>query len=699
MKIAKLLVASALALAIALAGGLAAGAQTATAAAPQPAAAPEIHGIDPANLDTQVKPCEDFYKFATGGWVAKHPIPPEQSRWGSFDELALRNQQNLKAVLDAAAQVAATPKPASETPEQAVERKLGTFYAAAMDEKQAEELGAKPLAPYLQAVAAIKDLDGLAAEAGRLNRAGARAFVSAGSQQDAKDASRVIASVFQGGLGLPDRDYYLKDDAKSKAIRDAYVVYMTKLFQLVGDTPEAAAANAQTVLRLETAMAKASMSRIERRNPKATYHPMSPDELKALAPNFAWAAYFDDLGMPKVTTLNAGMPDYFKALSDQLKSEPLADWKTYLRWHVTRAFAPCLSSAFVKAQFDFSQVMTGAKEDLPRWRKAVSATNGALGEDLGQIYVKKYFPPEAKAQVLDVLHNVKAALRDDLKTLSWMSEPTRQAALAKLDKIEEKMGYPDKWRDYAGLVVERTSYLGNVVRSNEFETKRDLDKIGKPVDRTEWGMTPATVNAYYSAAMNEIVFPAGILQPPFFDPKADAAVNYGGIGVVIGHEITHGFDDKGSQYDAQGNLKDWWTPEDAQAFKTKGDKIVQQASAYVVDGDVHQQGELVKGEAIADLGGVAIAFRAYQLSLQGKQAPAPIAGFTGDQRFFLSFATVWAQSIRPEMARMLATIDSHPAAPYRVNATLEDFPPFGKAFACEAPSRYANLEAATRQVW
>ncbi len=692
---AKPLLASLLALALAVA----AGAQGAVKTPAEPAAAPEIHGIDPANLDPQAKACDDFYKFATGGWVAKHPIPPEQSRWGSFDELALRNQQNLRSILEAAAQFAAAPKPAPETPEQAVERKLGVFFATAMDEKQAEELGAKPLAPYLEAVAAVKDLNGLAAEAAGLNRAGVRAFVSAGSQQDAKDAGKVIAAVFQGGLGMPDRDYYLKDDPKSKAIRDAYVLYMTKLFGLIGDAPEAAAANAQTVLRLETALAKASMSRIERRNPKATYHPMSPDELKALAPNFPWSSYFDALGMPKVASLNAGMPDFFKALSEQLKAEPLADWKTYLRWHVTRSFAPYLSSAFVKAGFEFSQVMTGAKEDIPRWRKAVSATNGALGEDLGQIYVKRYFPPEAKAQVLDILHNIKAALKDDLATLSWMSDPTRKAALAKLEKIEEKMGYPDKWRDYTGLVVERTSYLGNMIRSNEFDTKRDLDKIGKPLDRTEWGMTPSTVNAYYSAAMNEIVFPAGILQPPFFDPKADAAVNYGGIGVVIGHEITHGFDDKGSQYDAAGNLKDWWTPEDAAAFKAKGDKISQQASAHVVDGDVHQQGDLVKGEAIADLGGVAISYRAYQMSLKGKPAPAAIGGFTGDQRFFLSFATVWAQSIRPEMARMLATIDSHPAAPYRVNATLEDFPPFAKAFSCGTPSRYTDPEAHTRQVW
>jgi putative endopeptidase len=658
---------------------------------PAPQAA-VIHGIDPANLDKTATPCADFFQYATGGWVARNPIPPDQSRWGTFDALALRNQTDLRSILEAAAKDVAAPKGS-------IERRLGDFYAVAMDEKRAEELGASPLLPYLERVAAVKDLDGLASEAASLHRAGVRAFFGVGSEQDAKDATKVIAEVHQGGLGLPDRDYYLRDDSKSKAIREAYLKYVAQLLRLEGDSADVAAAGAKTVLRLETALAGVSMSRVERRNPKATYHPMSVGDLEALAPVFPWPLYLKGVGLPSLASLDVGMPEFFKGLSAQLKSEPLADWKTYLRWQVARSLAPYLSAAFVEANFEFSRVMTGAQEDQPRWRKAVAATSGALGEDLGQLYVKAHFSPESKAQALTILHDIRAALKDDLKTLSWMSEPTRKQALIKLSKIEEKIGYPDKWRDYSGLAVDRTSYLGNVVRSNEFEFKRDLDKIGKPLDRTEWHMTPATVNAYYSAQMNEIVFPAGILQPPFFDPKADAAVNYGAIGVVIGHEITHGFDDKGSQYDAEGNLKDWWTEEDGKAFKAKGELIADQASAFVVDGDLHLQGKLVEGEAIADLGGVTLAYRAYQKSLEGKPQPERIDGFTGDQRFFLGFATVWASSIRPQMSRMLATIDSHPPARYRVNGTLADVPAFSQAFLCKPGDALAGAGGKDRQIW
>ena len=664
-------------------------APSAQAAAPAP---PAVHGIDPANLDKGASPCTDFFQYATGGWAARNPIPPEQSRWGTFDALGRQNQMDLRAILEEAAKTAGAPKGS-------VDQKLGDFYAAAMDEKRADELGAKPLAPYLEAVAAVKDMDSLAVQTAKLQRVGVRLFFGSGSEQDAKDATKVIAEVHQAGLGLPDRDYYLKDDARSKAIRDAYVQYVTRVFQLLGDTPEASAAQAQTVLRLETALAKVSMTRVERRDPKATYHFMPVEELKTLAPDFQWASYFTNLGMPAFSSLDVGMPEFFKGLSAQLKGEPLADWKTYMRWHVARSFSSYLSSDFVKANFEFSKVMTGAQEDLPRWRKAVGITNMALGEMLGQVYVKKHFSAESKAQVLDILHNIRAALRDDLQTLSWMSEPTRKQALAKLARIEEKIGYPDKWRDYSGLSVDRTDYVGNIVRTNEFDLKRELDKIGKPLDRTEWHMSPATVNAYYSPQMNEIVFPAGILQPPFFDPQAAPAVNYGAIGVVMGHEITHGFDDKGSQFDGDGNLKDWWTAEDNKAFKAKGDLIANQASEYVVDGDVHLQGKLVEGEAIADLGGVNLAYRAYQKSLEGKPVPPVVDGFTGDQRFFLGFATVWASNIRPPYAQMLATIDTHPAARYRVNGTLADFPPFFKAFSCKAGEAMVRPGDKRGEIW
>lgn len=652
--------------------------------------ADEVHGINPANLDRSVKPCEDFYQFATGGWAARNPIPPAFPRWGSFDVLAERNQEDLRTILEAAVKNEAAPAGS-------IERKLGDFYAAAMNVGAVDAAGAKPLASEMERIAAIKDPAELGAEAARLQRLGVNVFFGFGAEQDAKDATKVIAGLFQGGLSMPDRDYYLKDDERSKGIREAYLKHVAKDFELLGDSLEASAAQAQTVLRLETEMARASLSRIERRDPTATYHPTSQEELRKLAPDFPWEPYFGAVGMSAPASLNVGMPEFFKSLSGQLKAVPLQDWKTYLRWHLLRAYSPYLSAPFVSENFTYSQVFTGSKEDLPRWRKAVATTNGALGFALGQLYVKSYFSPQSKEKVLDILHNIREALKEDLQTLPWMSEATRVQALAKLSKIEEKIGYPDKWRDYSALKIDRASYAGNVMRANEFEFQRDLDKIGKPVDRTEWGMTPATVNAYYSPQKNEIVFPAGILQPPFFDPKADDAVNYGGIGVVIGHEITHGFDDKGSQFDGEGNLRNWWTPEDLKAFHARGENIADQASEFVVDGDVHQQGKLVEGEAIADLGGVSLAYRAYQKLLGGKQAPV-IGDFTGDQRFFLSFATVWAQNIRPQYARMLATVDPHPAARYRVDGTLSTVPAFARAFGCEA-GPMIHGDAAAHQIW
>ena len=637
-------------------------------------------------MDRTADPCEDFFQYATGGWVAAHPIPPEYPRWGSFDALALRNQEVLRGILEASA----------KAPEGSEARKLGDFYAAAMDEKKADELGAAPLKAELQAIAGIKDLPGLSREAAVLQHHGVNVLFGVGSLQDAKDATLVIAGFHQAGLGLPDRDYYLKDDAKTKAIREAYAAHVAKVFELLGDPAEKAAAESKTVLALETELARASMSRVERRDPKATYHPMAYADLASLAPDFDWGPYAKAVGLPELKGhVNVAQPDFFKALSAQLKAAPLEDWKVYLKWHLANRYAGALSSDFVKENFAFAQILTGAKADQPRWKKAVAATNGALGMALGKVYVEQTFGPESKAQVLDILHHIKAALREDLETLPWMGDATRKAALVKLDAIVEKIGYPEKWRDYSKLEVIPGDYFGNLWRAAAFEDARDLAKVGQPLDRTEWGMTPPTVNAYYEPALNEIVFPAGILQPPFFDPKADMALNYGGIGAVIGHEITHGFDDKGSQYDAQGNLKNWWTEADLKAFEERGKCIADQASAYAVDGDLHLQGKLVEGEAIADLGGLTLAFRAYHLALGDAQAPV-IDGFTGDQRFFLGFASVWASSLRPEYARLLATVDPHPPARYRVNGTLSDMPAFAKAFGCEAGPMIA---AKGCQVW
>ncbi len=633
-------------------------------------------GIDLSNLDRNCQPCQDFFTFATAGWVTKHPIPAAFPRWGTFDALAERNQEQLRGILEKAA-ADASAKPGS------IERKLGDFWAAAMDEKKIDAEGAKPLAPELARIEAVTDTASLAAEVAHLQTLGVNALFQVGSRQDAKDATKVIAAVAQGGLGLPDRDYYLKDDARSKSIRDAYVAHVTRIFELLGDAPAKAATEAKTVLALETGMAKISMSRVERRDPKKTYNPTEVAALVEEAPAFAWKPYFSELGLASLKSLNVGQPAFFEGMSADLAKVELGQWKTYLRWHLAAEASPYLSSDFVKENFAFSRTLTGAKEDQPRWRKAVAATNAALGEDLGQLYVKEYFSPASKAKVLEILHNIRAALKDDLTTLPWMSQATRTQALAKLAKIEEKIGYPDKWKDYSALAIDRTSYLGNMFRAAEFEFQRDLAKIGQPVDRTEWHMTPPTVNAYYNPSMNEIVFPAGILQPPFFDPNADDAVNYGAIGAVMGHEITHGFDDHGSQYDGNGNLRDWWAPADLAAFKARGEKIVNQASAYAVDADTHLNGKLVEGEAIADVGGVTLAYKAYQRSLQGKPKPPVIDGFTGNQRFFLGFATVWASSVRPEFARMLATVDPHPAARYRVNATLANIPAFAEAFGCK----------------
>ena len=667
-----------------------AGAQEAKPVAP--AKGTEVHGVDPANLDAKVKPCEDFYGYATGGWVARNPMPPAYPRWGTFDELSVRNTEALHVILES---LAKDEKSAAGS----IERKLADFYTTAMDEKKAEELGAKPIQPELSRIAAIKDLKELSAEAARLQRHGVGVLFRMGSDQDDKDATLVIASFRQGGLSLPDRDYYLKDDAKSKAIRDAYLKHVAKVFELLGDPAEKAASKAQTVLNIETALAKISMPRVEMREPEKVYHPSPFSELEKIAPAFDWKLYAGEIGLPQIKNhVNIGQPDFFKGLSEQLKATPLADWKVYLSWHLASFASPCLSSDFVKEGFDFRSTLTGTKEDLPRWMKVVRSEEGAMGMALGQIYVKEYFGPEAKAKVLDILHNIKAALRDDLRTLSWMSEPTRITAIAKLDKIAEKIGYPDKWRDYSGLAIGRASYFENVWNSSAFEEDYDLSKIGKPVDRTEWDMTPPTVNAYYNEHLNEIVFPAGILQPPFFDPKADDAANYGAIGVVIGHEITHGFDDQGAKYDGEGNLKNWWTPEDLKAFKERGECIADQYSGYVVDGDVHLQGKLVEGEAIADLGGVTLAMRAYMKSLEGRPAPAPVDGFTPEQRFFLAFANVWAGSVRPQFARMLATVDPHPPAKWRVNGTLANVGTFSKAFGCEQ-GPMANAADKQCQIW
>jgi putative endopeptidase len=637
---------------------------------------PGSWGFDPANLDKTCKPCDDFYQFAMGGWMKANPIPPEYPSWGSFAQLADKNQQHLKQILEEAASAKAAPG--------SNEQKIGDFYASCMDTSAIDAAGTKPIEPDLARIAEIKNVADLQAEAARLQERGANALFRFGSNQDAKDSSQVIGSAFQGGLGLPEREYYLKDDEKSKQLRDSYVKHVAKMFELLGDPVDKTAAEASTVLKIETTLAGASMKNTDIRDPNKTYHKMMLAELKTLTPNFSWDAYFKSVGHPELKEINVGQPEFFKTLDAQLTATSQDDWKTYLRWHLVNGAAAGLSEKFVAEDFDFrGKTLTGAKEIQPRWKRCAQSTDRALGEALGQVYVQKYFPPEAKARALEMVRNLIAALHDDLQTLPWMGPDTRAQATAKLEAFAVKIGYTDKWRNYSALKIDRRSYAENQIRATLFEFSRRLDKIGKPVDRTEWGMTPPTVNAYNNSSMNEIVFPAGIMQPPFYDPKADDAVNYGGMGAVIGHEITHGFDDHGSQFDAKGNLKNWWSDEDLKNFKARAACVSDQFDSYVVDGDLHENGKLVLGESIADLGGLAISYAAYEKSLEGKPRPPDKDGFTAEQRFFLGWAQVWGANERLEFARLMANTNPHPLARFRANGPLSNLAIFAQAFGCK----------------
>jgi len=651
---------------------------------------PGYWGFSTANMDKTCKPCDDFYQFAMGGWMKANPIPPEYSTWGTFTILADKNQQNLRQILEDASNT----KAAAGSNEQ----KIGDFYASCMDTSAIDAAGTKPLEPDLARITEIKSLPDLQAEAERLQARGVGVFFRFFSNQDAKDSTQIIGIASQGGLGMPERDYYLKQDDKSKQLRDAYTKHVAKMMELLGDPAAATSAEADTILKIETAMATASMKNTDLRDPDKTYHKMAVADLKTLTPDFSWEAYFKALGHPELKEINVSQPDFFKALDAQLATTPLDDWKTYLRWHLVNAAAPGLPEKFVAEDFEFrGKTLTGAKEIQPRWKRCAQSTDRALGEALGQIYVQKYFPPETKARALEMVHNLIAALRDDLQTLPWMGPETRAHAVAKLEAFAVKIGYTDKWRDYSALKIDRRSYAENQLRSAEFEFARRLNKIGKPVDRTEWGMTPPTVNAYNNSNMNEIVFPAGIMQPPFYDPKADDAVNYGGMGAVIGHEITHGFDDHGSKFDAKGNRSDWWTPEDLKNFNARANCVSEQFDGYVVDGDLHENGKLVLGESIADLGGLTIAYAAYEKSLQGKPRPPDKDGFTPEQRFFLGWTQVWGANERIEYARLMANTNPHPLPRFRSNGPLSNMAQFAAAFGCKKGDAMVREQAC--KIW
>ncbi|HUJ39801.1 MAG TPA: M13 family metallopeptidase [Candidatus Acidoferrales bacterium] len=663
-------------------------------APPADAGGSAARGFDLDNLDRSVRPCDDFYEFAAGGWVKKNPVPPAYSSWNSFAILADHNHDVLHEILEDAAKRSATEPLGSNR------RKLGDFYSSCMDEAAIEKAGLAPIQPDLGRIARLSAMSDVERLLAHLQRSGVGAMFRFGSTIDFKDSTQQVAAAYQGGLALPDRDYYLNTDEKSVKLRDEYQAHVARMFELMGEKPEAASADAKTVLAIETELAKASMDRISRRDPEKIYHRLTEEQLQALTPHFTWRSFFIDAGAPGIHSLVVGQPDFFKALDSALASVSLADWKAYLRWHLIHAAAPGLPSAFEQEDFNFfHKTLTGAKEMQPRWKRCVISTDRMLGEALGQVYVQKAFPPEAKTRALRMVQNIRATLRDDLSTLDWMSPETRKAAIAKLDAMNLKIGYPSKWKSYAGLRIDRGSYTSNVERAIAFEFQRDLDKIGKPVDRTEWGMTPPTVNAYYNPTRNEIVFPAGILQPPFYDPHRDEAMNYGGIGAVIGHEMTHGFDDQGAKFDGHGNLRNWWTPEDLANFKARGECIVKQFDSYEAEPGLHEQGKLVEGESIADFGGLTISFRAFETTLQGQPRPADIDGFTPEQRFFLAWAQVWHGNIRPEYVRVMLKTNPHPLGQFRAIGPLSNMPEFEKTWGCKTGDAMVRPAAVRCRIW
>ena len=664
----------------------------ATPAAGQVSAVPmQTTPLDPANLDRSVAACTDFYQFANGGWIRRNPVPAAYSRWGSFDQLAENNQSNLLTILrDAAASGNAK---ASEDL-----RKLGIYYSSCMDSVGAERAGAQPISPQLERIAAIRNRAQLEAEVARLHSQGVPVLFGFSAQQDMKNSTSVIAGIGQGGLSLPDRDYYLNADKRYVDIRANYTDHLARMFQLLGENASQAAADAQRVIAIETALARPAMTRVQMRDPNANYHKMTAAELAQASPGFNWPGFFAGEGRRDISTINVQNPVFLRAVDSLLTSASLDDWKAYLRWKVVDAAAPSLSSAFVNEDFRFASTLSGAKEMLPREKRCARATDSGLRDALGQAYVERYFTPAAKQRALEMVRNLEAVFHDRLQTLGWMSDTTRTQATVKLAAFTNKIGYPDKWRDYSTLTIKPGHFLNNQIAVREYERRRTLARIGQPVDRAEWGMTPPTVNAYYNPSMNEIVFPAGIMQPPFFDPKADDAVNYGGMGSVIGHEMTHGFDDQGSQFDAQGNLRNWWTASDLEKFKRGTGLVASQFDSYTVLDSVHVNGKLTLGENLADLGGLSIAYAALEKALAGKGRPL-IDGFTPEQRFFLAWAQIWRQNITPEAQRVRINTDPHSPGQWRANGPVSNMPEFAAAFGCKPGDPMVRPDSVRPVIW
>ena len=645
--------------------------------------------FSPDMLDKNIDPCNDFYAYACSKWQAQNPVPSDRATWGRFNELQERGEYIVRDILEKAA--------AKTTGRSANEQKIGDYYASCMDESAVEKAGTKPLTHDFDSIAALKSKADLAKEILRLHREGTDVLFNFGSESDFKNASQIIAVVDQGGLGMPDRDYYFKDDAKSVELRQKYVQHVQKMFELLGDVPDKAAAEAKVVMDIETGLAKGALDQTSRRDPQKIYHKVTNQELTALSPDFNWTVYFEGVGAPKFDSLNVAEPDFVKQMGSVLNTFSLDDWKTYLRWHAVHDNAAVLPVAFVNENFEFfGKTMQGTKELRPRWKRCVSYADGDLGEVIGQIYVEQTFGAEGKARTLAMVNALEKSLGEDIKSLPWMGEDTKKQALVKLAAITNRIGYPDKWRDYSKLEIVRGDALGNSQRSNQHDLLRRLNKIGTALDKRDWPYPPMTINASYNPLQNNITFPAGILQPPFFDNKADDAMNFGGIGAVIGHELTHGFDDEGSQFDADGNLRDWWTADDKKKFEERTGCVKDQYGSFVAVDDLKLNGKLTLGENTADNGGMRIAYMALMSALAGKEPP-PVDGLTAKQRFFLGWANVWCQNRTDAIARMLVTIDPHSPGKNRVNGTISNMPEFREAYHCKADAPMVNQNAC--RVW
>jgi len=653
-------------------------------------------GIKKQFMDLKASPCEDFYRYANGAWLDSASIPASYTGIGAGREMFDRNQETMYQVLEGARNNAA------EAQDPTVQ-KLGFLYASVMDSVRANSEGWKPLEPELAAIQAIGDKVALRKYFARMNKQGIAVPFNFGPEADPKQSSQNIAQIYQAGLGLPDRDYYFKTDPKSDTLRREYVGHLAKLFTMTGDAADVAAKKAAAVMKIETALAESSMTKVEQRDPKALYNKVTVKKLGTYAPAIDWVAYFNEVGATQLAKADAqvdvSQPKFVRQVSRLVETTPLDDWKAYLAAHSIRAAAPWMSQAFFDESFRFGSLISGAKAPLPRWKRASGVVDAAMGEALGKAYVDKVFPPSSKAKMLELVNNLQASLRERIETREWMSADTKKQALVKLNAIMKKIGYPDTWRDYSALRIDPTAPgLVNLKAAQQFEASRQLAKVGKPVDRTEWLMSPPTVNAYYNPPINEIVFPAGILMPPQFDPNAPDPVNYGAIGMVIGHELTHGFDDEGRQYDAQGNLKDWWTAEDGKKFDARAQKVVDQYNGYVAVDTLHVNGKLTLGENIADLGGITIAFYAMQRAMKDKPHDA-IGGFTPEQLFFLSYAQSWRRKMRPEIERLRTLTDPHSPAQYRVNGPLSNFPEFSKAFACKGGEKMVADDKVRAEIW